>query len=273
MADLAFESVGRAFESAAHTPASAGSAPASAAYAPGSADAVPGAADSLAGSAGFLTELRGALPRLADGLLVTAEATALGAALALLLAYVLGLSSRSARLPVRGGARLVVEFFRGTSLYVQLFWLFFALPMLGFRLEPLACGVLALGLNFGAYGAEVVRGAVAAVPRAQTEAGIALSMGPALRLRRVVLPQAHALMVAPFKNLLVQLLKATPLLSLVTVPDITFQIDQVRSATGSTAASYLLLLGLYGGMAALLGLLMNALERAAKARLGQEGGV
>jgi polar amino acid transport system permease protein len=109
---------------------------------------------------------------------------------------------------------------------------------------------------------------VAAVPRAQTEAGIALSMGPALRLR-----QDHALMVAPFKNLLVQLLKATPLLSLVTVPDITFQIDQVRSATGSTAASYLLLLGIYGGTAALLGLLMNALERAAKARLGQEGGV
>ncbi|MFE1551647.1 ectoine/hydroxyectoine ABC transporter permease subunit EhuC [Streptomyces sp. NPDC058718] len=223
--------------------------------------------------ADFLPELQRAAPRLADGLLVTVEATVLGAAVALVLAYALGLLSRSARLPVRGATRLVVEFFRGTSLYVQLFWLFFALPMLGFRLEPLACGVLALGLNFGAYGAEVVRGAVAAVPRGQTEAAIALSMGPVLRLRRVVLPQAHALMVAPFKNLLVQLLKATPLLSLVTVPDLTFQIDQLRSATGSTAASYLLLLGLYFGLAVVLSLLMNALERAAKARLGQEGGV
>ncbi|MBB4981297.1 MULTISPECIES: ectoine/hydroxyectoine ABC transporter permease subunit EhuC [Streptomyces] len=222
--------------------------------------------------ADFPAELRRALPRLAEGLLVTAEATVLGAALALLLAYVLGLSSRSARLPVRGAARFVVEFFRGTSLYVQLFWLFFALPMVGFRLEPLACAVLALGLNYGAYGAEVVRGAITAVPRAQTEAGIALGMGPALRLRRVVLPQAHALMVAPFKNLLVQLLKATPLLSLVTVPDLTFQIDQLRSATGATAASYLLLLGLYFAMAVGLSLLMNALERVAKARLGQEGG-
>ncbi len=227
---------------------------------------------SLPGVTGFLPELRRALPRLAEGLLVTAEATVLGAALALLLAYVLGLLSLSARLPVRGAARLVVEFFRGTSLYVQLFWLFFALPMVGFRLEPLACAVLALGLNYGAYGAEVVRGAVAAVPRAQTEAGVALGMGAGLRLRRVVLPQAHALMVAPFKNLLVQLLKATPLLSLVTVPDLTFQIDQLRSATGATAASYLLLLGLYFAMAVGLSLLMNALERAAKARLGQEGG-
>ncbi|MFF6843339.1 ectoine/hydroxyectoine ABC transporter permease subunit EhuC [Streptomyces tanashiensis] len=229
-------------------------------------------ADLLPVAAGFLPELRRALPRLAEGLLVTVEATVLGAALALVLAYALGLLSRSDRLPVRGGARLVVEFFRGTSLYVQLFWLFFALPMLGFRLEPLACAVLALGLNYGAYGAEVVRGAVAAVPRAQTEAGIALCMGAGLRLRRVVLPQAHALMVAPFKNLLVQLLKATPLLSLVTVPDLTFQIDQLRSSTGATAASYLLLLGLYFGMAVVLSLLMNALERAAKARLGQEGG-
>ncbi len=225
-----------------------------------------------AGMAEFLPELRRAVPRLGEGLLTTVEATVLGAALALLLAYTLGLLSRSARLPVRGAVRVVVEFFRGTSLYVQLFWLFFALPMVGFRLEPLVCGVLALGLNFGAYGSEVVRGAVTAVPRAQTEAAIALGMGPVLRLRRVVLPQAHALMVAPFKNLLVQLLKATPLLSLVTVPDLTFQIDQLRSSTGATAASYLLLLGLYFGMAVVLSLLMNALERAAKARLGQEGG-
>ncbi|MFF0431440.1 ectoine/hydroxyectoine ABC transporter permease subunit EhuC [Streptomyces sp. NPDC004327] len=222
---------------------------------------------------GFLPELRQALPRLGEGLVVTVEATVLGAALALVLAYALGLMSRSRRLPVRGAARTVVEFFRGTSLYVQLFWLFFALPILGFRLEPLACGVVALGLNYGAYGAEVVRGAVAAVPRAQREAAVALGMGPWLRLRRVVLPQAHALMVAPFKNLLVQLLKATPLLSLVTVPDITFEIDQLRSATGDTAGAYLVLLAVYGVLAAVVSLLMNALERAARARLGGPGGL
>lgn len=216
----------------------------------------------------FLPALRRALPRLGEGLLVTLEATLLGAALALVLAYALGLMSGSRRLPVRAAARTVVEFFRGTSLYVQLFWLFFALPMLGFRLEPLACGVVALGLNFGAYGAEVVRGAVVAVPRAQREAAVALGMGPWLRLRRVVLPQAHALMVAPFKNLLVQLLKATPLLSLVTVPDLTFEVDQLRSATGDTAAAYLVLLAVYGVLAGVVSLLMNALERAARARLG-----
>ncbi|MFE5795495.1 ectoine/hydroxyectoine ABC transporter permease subunit EhuC [Streptomyces sp. NPDC056503] len=223
------------------------------------------------GTAVFLSELGRALPAIGEGLLVTLEATALGAALALLVAFALGLASRSRLLVVRGSARVAVEFLRGTSLYVQLFWLFFALPMLGFRLEPMACGVLAFGLNYGAYGAEVVRGAIAAVPAAQTEAAIALGMGPGLRLRRVVLPQAYVLMVPPFKNLLVQLLKATPLLSLVTVADLTFRIDQLRSSTGGTAAAYLLLLLLYFAVAALLGAGMNALERRAKARLGVEG--
>ncbi|KAA6211222.1 ectoine/hydroxyectoine ABC transporter permease subunit EhuC [Streptomyces filamentosus] len=222
--------------------------------------------------ADFLSELGRALPAIGRGLLVTLEATALGAALALLVAFALGLASRSRAVVVRGAARVTVEFLRGTSLYVQLFWLFFALPMLGFRLEPMACGVLAFGLNYGAYGAEVVRGSIAAVPAAQTEAAIALGMGPGLRLRRVVLPQAYVLMLPPFKNLLIQLLKATPLLSLVTVADLTFQIDQLRSATGATASAYLVLLLLYFGVAALLGAGMNALERTAKERLGQESG-
>ncbi|MDX2296760.1 MULTISPECIES: ectoine/hydroxyectoine ABC transporter permease subunit EhuC [Streptomyces] len=220
----------------------------------------------------FLSELGRSLPAIGEGLLVTLEATALGAAVALLVAFALGLAARSRLLVVRGGARAVVEFLRGTSLYVQLFWLFFALPMLGFRLEPMACGVLAFGLNYGAYGAEVVRGAIAAVPAAQTEAAIALGMGPGLRLRRIVLPQAYPLMIPPFKNLLIQLLKATPLLSLVTVADLTFQVDQLRAATGGTAAAHLLLLLVYFAVAALLGAGMNALERRAKARLGTAGG-
>ncbi|MEU8764347.1 ectoine/hydroxyectoine ABC transporter permease subunit EhuC [Streptomyces sp. NPDC048659] len=222
--------------------------------------------------ADFLPELGRALPALGEGVLVTLAATGLGAALALCLAFALGLASRSRYLLARAATRVVVEFLRGTSLYVQLFWLFFALPMLGFRLEPLACGVLAFGLNYGAYGAEVVRGSIAAVPATQTEAAIALGMGPGQRLRRVVLPQAYVLMLPPFKNLLIQLLKSTPLLSLVTVAELTFRVDQLRSATGATVSAYLVLLLVYFGVAALLGAGMNALERAAKARLGQEGG-
>ncbi|WP_435057942.1 ectoine/hydroxyectoine ABC transporter permease subunit EhuC [Streptomyces sp. bgisy060] len=217
----------------------------------------------------FLSQLTRSLPSLGEGITMTLLATVLSALLALLLAFALGLASRSPRVLLRGSARVVVEFFRGTSLYVQLFWLFFALPVLGFRLEPLACAVLAFGLNYGAYGAEVVRGAVNAVPKAQWEATVALNMGPWLRMRRVILPQAWVQMIPPFNNLLIQLLKSTPLMSLVTITDLTFQMDQIRSTTGDTAAAYLTLLVVYFVIACAFTLMMNAVERAAKARLGR----
>lgn len=217
----------------------------------------------------FLSAFVRSLPSVWDGIQITVLATVLGALLALVLAFVLGLTARSRHLLVRGAARAVVEFFRGTSLYVQLFWLFFALPILGFKLVPLACAVLAFGLNYGAYGSEVVRGAVAAVPRAQWEATVALNMTPWQRMRKVILPQAWPQMIPPFNNLLIQLLKCTPLLSLITVSDITFQMDQLRSATGDTKAAYLVLLVIYFVLAYALTLCMNGLEALGKARLGQ----
>jgi polar amino acid transport system permease protein len=220
----------------------------------------------------FYAEFFRALPGVAEGLQVTVEVTVLGALFALALSFVLGLMAGARYRVVRAVSRLVVEFFRGTSLFVQLFWLFFALPILGFTLVPLACAVVAFGLNYGAYGAEVVRGAVAAVPKVQREAAVALNMTPLQRMRLVILPQAWGQMIPPFTNLLIQLLKSTPLVSLITVSDITFQVQQLRSATGNTATAYLTLLVIYFILARLFILPMNALEALAKARLGQRPG-
>src|SRR5699024_582120 len=103
-------------------------------------------------------------PQVLDGVWVTALATVLGALLALAISFVLGLLQIAPIFIVRILARVFVEFFRGTSLVVQLFWLAFVLPQLpyplGFQLDPLLIGVLALGLNYGAYGAEVERGSI-----------------------------------------------------------------------------------------------------------------
>jgi polar amino acid transport system permease protein len=209
------------------------------------------------------------LPDVAHGLWVTVEVTVLGALLAVVLSFALGLASCVRHPAVRAPARAVVEFFRGTSLLVQLFWLYYALPLLGVAFEPLACAVVALGLNYGAYGAEVVRGATAAVPVVQREAAVALAMTPWQRMRLVILPQAWPQMIPPFNNLLIQLLKCTPLVSLIAVSDITFQIEQLRSATGKTAVAYLTLLVIYFLLAWLITVLMRALEASAKARLGQ----
>ncbi|MFC4126633.1 ectoine/hydroxyectoine ABC transporter permease subunit EhuC [Nocardia rhizosphaerae] len=213
--------------------------------------------------------VRDALPALGEGIVVTLELTIGGALLAFVLAVLLGTTVRVRNLAVRGTARVLIEFFRGTSLLVQIFWLFYVLPLLGYKLDPVFCGILALGLNYGAYGAEVVRGALNSVPRAQFEAAVALSFSPWQRLRRVLFPQAWALMLPSLTNLLVHLLKGTALASYITLHDLTYEIGNLRKTTGDTLFSFGIGLLIYFVLAYLLTLGMNLLENRAKAKLGR----
>lgn len=216
-----------------------------------------------------LDALRDALPGLWEGIVVTLELTIGGALLAFVLALALGTIARVRNLAARGAARVLIEFFRGTSLLVQIFWLFYVLPLLGYKLDPVFCGILALGLNYGAYGAEVVRGALNAVPRAQYEAAVALSFSPWQRLRRVLFPQAWALMLPSLTNLLVHLLKGTALASYITLHDLTFEIGNLRKSTGDTLFAFGVGLAIYFVLAYLLTLGMNLLETRAKTKLGR----
>jgi polar amino acid transport system permease protein len=206
---------------------------------------------------------------LLTGLWVTVYMTLLSAALAVIVALGLGLLVRVRQIVPRTIARVVIELFRGTSLLVQLFWLYYALPLLGYRFDPVEVGVVAFGLNFGAYGAEVVRGSINAVPRAQWEGAIALSLSPFQRMRRVILPQAWPLMIPPFGNLLIQLIKSTPLVFLITLVDLTAVADQYRAAEGKEGFIFGLLLVIYFVLAYVSTLGMRFLEARAKARLGQ----
>ncbi|MFW6600472.1 ectoine/hydroxyectoine ABC transporter permease subunit EhuC [Propionibacteriaceae bacterium Y2011] len=219
----------------------------------------------------FLESLRFNAPELAEGLLVTVQLTLVGAAGALLLSFIFGLMSLSGNIVLRGISRVIVEFFRGTSLYVQMFWLAFALPILGYKLDVFFCAVVALALNYGAYGSEVVRGAITAVPKAQWEATVALNMSPLHRMRRVIMPQAWVGMIPPFNNLLIQLIKSTPLAALILVFELFYRANQLRSSTGNTVATYLMVLIVYFLLAYVFTLAMNALEAAASARLGRAG--
>lgn len=221
----------------------------------------------------FLESLREAAPVLWSGLVKTVLLTLISAAGALVLAFVFGLMSLSRIAALRVVSRLIVEFFRGTSLYVQMFWLAFALPNLGLKLAVFACAVIALSLNYGAYGAEVVRGAITAVPKAQWEATTALSMSPLHRMRRIILPQAWVGMIPPFNNLLIQLIKGTPLAALILVFELFYEAKQLRNSTGNTAATYVMVLIVYFLLAYVFTLLMNLLEATAKARLGMGGGL
>lgn len=217
-----------------------------------------------------LEALQRALPHLLDGLLITLELTVGGALLAFVIAIALGLLARFDNILLRGFARTVIEVFRGTSLLVQLFFLFFVLPLPPFNLElpPVFVGILGLGLNYGAYGAEVVRGSINSVPRGQWEATTALSLSRTQRMWRVIFPQAWALMIPSLTNLLIQLLKGTAVVYLITIVDLTAQLNKLRIDTDVFFA-YSLGLVVYFVIAYILTIAMNALEARAKHRLGQ----
>ena len=167
------------------------------------------------------SELKLFLPALLKGLVITLQVSALSCVLFLFCSVLAALGRTSANTAVRFAAGTYVEIFRGTSLLVQLFWLFFVLPEFGVVLTPMTAAVLGMGLNFGAYGAEVVRGAISSVPRGQSEACIALNMPEWKRLSRIVLPQAFAIMVPGMTNLTIELVKATAMVSAVTLVDVT----------------------------------------------------
>ena len=205
------------------------------------------------------------VPILLRGLDVTLRLTLTSAALAFAIAIVAGLGRLSPLAPIRFLAGTYVEVFRGTSVLVQMFWFFFALPLFGITMTPFVAGVAALSLNIGAYGAEVVRGAIRSVPAGQTEAAIALNMTPGQRMRRVILPQALVLMLPPFGNLLIELLKATALVSLITIPDVTFQGVALQQTTGRTTEIFLWLLVLYFALAYPMTLAVRWVERRASA--------
>ncbi|MQA84595.1 MAG: ectoine/hydroxyectoine ABC transporter permease subunit EhuC [Streptosporangiales bacterium] len=218
---------------------------------------------------GFLSQFGEALPFFAQGVVITLELTILGAALSVVISFIFGLMALSQSVGVRFVSRVFVEFFRGTSLLVQMFWLFFALPLAGIQLVPVATGVIALGLNYGAYGSEVVRGGINAIPRAQWEATIALNMGRVQRMRRVILPQAVVGMIPPFGNWLIQLLKGTALVSLIGLADLTFETQAFRDATGNTVVAFTGALIIYFILAQIFAVLMSLLERRSKASIGQ----
>lgn len=196
------------------------------------------------------------------GARATAEVWVCAMVVSLIVALIVGLGRRSTRRPVRWLSTVYIEFFRGTSVLVQAFWIYFVLPEFGLSLTAFEAGVIALGLNVGAYGGELVRGAVGAVPRGQVEAAIALNMSRTLRMRRVILPQAVVALLPPLGNLMIELLKATSLISLVTLSELTFQAQVLRSRYGGdTVTIFVVVLIMYFVMAQVIAGVVRLLEQ------------
>lgn len=204
---------------------------------------------------------------LLSGAWVTVQLTLYSTILGAVFAFIFGVGRLSPHWWVKAISVTFIEVFRGTSLLVQLFWLFFALPMLGqligvdLRLPPVVAGTLALALNIGAYGAEVVRGAIQAVPPTQYEAAKALDFSERQTMWRIAVPQAIPEMMPSFGNLAVQNLKDTALVSLIGLADLAFRAEQIRNYTQDSTTIYTMLLFMYFGMALVISGLMHLLER------------
>ncbi|MGH3738783.1 MAG: amino acid ABC transporter permease [Micromonosporaceae bacterium] len=218
------------------------------------------------------------LDRILQGLPATLWATAGGIALTILLSFAAGIAMLSSSRTVRFLVRIYVEGFRGSSEVVQLFFFALAIPMLtGWALGATAqgllmIGIVVLGLNHGSYGAEIVRGAIQSVPRAQYEGAVALNFTPAQRMWRVILPQAVVEMLPTFNNLFIQLLKGTALLSFIVVPEIFKKTDELRAVPQFAQELwliYVMQLLFYLGLAILITWAMRWLEGLAAHRVGR----
>ncbi|MFC4563154.1 ectoine/hydroxyectoine ABC transporter permease subunit EhuC [Nocardiopsis mangrovi] len=210
------------------------------------------------------------LPLYLEGAGVTFTITVLGIALAFVLAMAIGILGTLRNPVARGVATFYTETFRGIAALVLMFWMAFSIPQITpYQLDVNFAAVLALGLNVGAYGAEVVRSSINAVPRAQTEATIALNMTWARRMWLVLLPQAWAQMLPTFGNLVIELMKASAIVSLIGVADLTQVARLQGQSSGETIWAFGSALIMYFIIAQVLILGVRLLERRANRRLGR----
>jgi polar amino acid transport system permease protein len=170
---------------------------------------------------------------LAKGVLVTMVVTFGASLVAIGFGLVVGLLRVSLVRPMRWLAVAYIEFFRGTSMLVQLYWWFFVLPIFGVTLSPWTVAIFGVGMNVSGYGAELVRAAIQSVDRGQYEASTALNFPRTKMMRRIVLPQAIRAMLPAWGNLLIELLKGTSLIFFITITELTTAAKLAADATGN----------------------------------------
>ncbi|MES5823507.1 ectoine/hydroxyectoine ABC transporter permease subunit EhuC [Streptomyces sp. RG80] len=205
------------------------------------------------------------------GVWTTVQLLVFSALVATAVSFVVGVARTHRLWIVRFLAGFYTEVFRGTSALIMIFWVYFVLPLaFGWQLVPMWAGTLALGLTYGAYGSEIVRGALNAVDPAQKEGGIALSFTPWQRMKLILLPQAVPEMIPSFSNLLIELLKGTALVSIIGMGDLAFSGNLVRLALQESQEIYTYLLVIYFVIAFALTRLMRGLEKRLKSGVGKE---
>ncbi|GBG55337.1 cysteine ABC transporter permease [Sporomusaceae bacterium FL31] len=158
-------------------------------------------------------------------------------------------------------AQLYVSFFRGTPLLVQLLMLYFGLTSFNIILDPFPAALIGLILHFGAYISEIFRATIISISTGQWEAALSLGMTYSQALRRIVLPQAARIAIPPLWNCLIDVLKSSSLASVVTVPELTRQVEEQSSAQFVFMPYFVTLALFYWVLVLVMGLVQEWLER------------
>lgn len=177
-----------------------------------------------------LTYTLDALPRLLDGSLVTLKLALLGFTFSVVLATIVTVARTVSKSQIFGAIIAVyISFIRGTPILVQIFLVYYVLPIIGLNIGPITAGIVALTLNSAAFIIEILRGGLASVSKGQFEAARSLGLSGFALWVKVILPQTFMASIPPLVNEFTQLLKATALLSTITVVELMRVSQQIYS--------------------------------------------
>ena len=171
------------------------------------------------------------IPYLLEGLVLTLEIGFLSFALGFIIGIITGICRVSNNKFLKFVSTVYVEVIRGTPLLVQILFTYFGLPFIGIKLPPLLTGILVIGINSGAYQAEIVRAGIQSIPSGQLEAAKALGMNYFQIMRYVILPQALRNIIPALVNELVTLIKDSSLVSVIGEPELTRRGEYIVSRT------------------------------------------
>jgi len=196
-----------------------------------------------------------------EGFRVTATVTIYGLVFAIPFGLVFGVAQYLTTGLARFVITSVIEFWRSSAVIILLFVFYYALPVVGVTLSAISVGAMVLGLNIGGYASQAVRAGLQALDRGQKEAGQALGLSRSTILLRIELPQALVAMSPTFINHVIQLVKATSLVSLITLTDMTFRAKEISQIAYDPVPIYLSLLMAYFVVCYPIALLGRSVER------------
>ena len=225
-----------------------------------SGSSVPSYSDMYLAVDGWWGQIEAYLPQFWPASVVVVEVTILSILLSWVCGLVCALMKASQFRTLRYTAEFYLWFVRGTPLLAQIFLIYFGLPQIGLDFDPFTAGVIALGLNGGAYVAEIIRGGLLSIPKGQSESAAALGLTYFQLMRRIVLPQVVRVIIPPITNDAATTLKNTSLLSTITIMELMLQTQVIVSSTFRPFEFYILVSLIYLVMTTILMVLLRWAE-------------